>query len=81
MLKIQTKNGKPLPKNIYIYRPGLANREHRENSRWAGLFYWLGGPALSRHWVNVFPYRLQSQRSPTIFIIIFSQPHKKKVSC
>ncbi len=44
-------------------RPGLANREHREDSQWAGLFFWPLGSVLSCHWVEIWMLSLDCLHS------------------
>ncbi len=54
-------------------RPGLANREHREDSRWAGLFLWPRGPVLSCHWVEIWMLSLKCLHSSPSFYLLFSR--------
>ncbi len=58
-------------------RPGLANREYREDSRWAGLFFWLRGlvfhaTGLKYGCCSKLPARIAA---PLFLFIILPQPH------
>ncbi len=64
-----------LPQFKVIVRPGLANREHREDSRWAGLFLGQEGLCCHATGLNYAVPRLPALIAAPLFLfIIFSQP-------
>ncbi len=56
-------------------RPGMANREHRQDSRWAGLFFGREGLCCHATGLNYAVHRLPALIAAPLFLfIIFSQP-------